>query len=63
VPALPVNIAVANAIATRIAVSVLSGEGWERFFEHGEQRGRGATTRDRRRCGPRRSRDLRDHRA
>jgi hypothetical protein len=40
VPALPVNIAVANAIATRIAVSVLSGEGWERFFEHGEQRGR-----------------------
>ena len=40
VPALPANIAVANAMATRIAVGVLAGEGWERFFQNGEQRGR-----------------------
>lgn len=39
VPALPANVSLANAYATRIALNVLAGRPWEPFFTRGEQRG------------------------
>ena len=39
VPALPVDVAIGAAIATRIAVTMLSGGDWQQYFRHGDQRG------------------------
>lgn len=39
VPALPVDIALGTAIATRIAMSMLAGEEWRAFMKNGAQRG------------------------
>jgi hypothetical protein len=39
VPAMPVDIALATALATRLAVARLAGEPMDRYLRHGEQRG------------------------
>lgn len=39
VPALPVDVAVGTALATRVALQMLSSLPWQEFLDHGEQRG------------------------
>ncbi len=39
VPALPVDIALGTAIATRIAMAMLAGENWRAYMKNGEQKG------------------------
>lgn len=38
-PALPVDVSLGTGMATRVALSMLSGQGWEPWFTHGQQRG------------------------
>lgn len=39
VPALPIDIAIGTAVATRVALSLVAGEDWTTLFRRGEQRG------------------------